>query len=539
MTLFGLALRSHVGGVLATSAIGILLGVANTLAYAQIAGTTPAERAIFARQFEVLGRQLSYMLPLPLELETMAGYIQWRMFGAVGTIFAFWAILAASGAGRGDEDRGLVETWLAAGVTRLRYIAVRCTAFLVVAAASTALMLAATWVGSIAGNEGISVGALALQGADLLALTAFCFAWSLLVAQVATTRRGAGFVAGIVLLILYLVNAASRTGGIERIAPLSPFWLYDRSAPLLRTAVFDAVAVGALVAATLAALAVAIAAFAGRDLGASLLRPRAVGGDPSARASRDPFLRLPVLATIDQQRFWILGWMGFFVVVAVFLISITRTMVDSLAAIPSLRVYFDRLGSAGYDTFVAVIWGSTALLLISLFAIFQVNAWVADDAEGRLEAALMQPVGRVRVALERVAALVVAAGLVTAAGAAAVWASAAGSGITLSADRFVEGSAAMLTVPLAFGAIGAVIAGWRPRAAVPVLTLVAIASYFTQQFAPLFDWPTWLENSSLYALYGQPIAKGLEWGGLLVLLGIGVGGTTLGLLAFERRDVGR
>ncbi|HEX9437050.1 MAG TPA: hypothetical protein VGA16_07835 [Candidatus Limnocylindria bacterium] len=539
MTLFGLALRSHLGGFLVMSAIGAMFGLANTLAYVQIAGSTPADRAIFAQQFEIVGRQLSYMLPIPLELDTMAGYLQWRMFGAFGMIFAFWAVLAGSGAGRGDEDRGLVETWIATGVTRLRYIAVRVAAFLVVATTVVAIMLAGTWVGSVIGNETLVLGPLALQGLDLLILTAFCFAWSLLVAQVATTRRGAGFIAGFVLLVLYLIDGASRTGGFEQVAWLSPFWLYDRSAPLLRARVFDIPAVAALAAATVVDLALAISAFAVRDLGASLLRPRATTGRASARPSRDPFLRMPVLATIDQQRSWIIGWMGFFVVLAAFLISITRTMVDSLLSIPSFRVYIDRLGAIGYDTFVSVIWGSTALLLVSLFAIFQVSTWVADDAEGRLEAALTQPVSRARIALDRVGSLVLASALVIAAGAVAVWIASGAADIQLSADRFVVGTVAMLAVPLAFGAIGAVIAGWRPRAAVPVLTVVAIASYMTQQFAPLFEWPKWVENSSLYALYGQPIAKGVEWGGILVLLAIGLGGTVLGVAAFQRRDVGR
>lgn len=111
--------------------------------------------------------------------------------------------------------------------------------------------------------------------------------------------------------------------------------------------------------------------------------------------------------------------------------------------------------------------------------------------------------------------------------------------MTLSGDRFVAGSALMITVPLAFGAIGAVVASSRPRLAVPLLTVVAIVSYFTQQFAPLFDWPTWVERTSIYALYGSPIARGVEWGGITALAGVVLAGTALGTVAFQRRDVGR
>lgn len=539
MTLFGLALRSHLGGFAATTWIGVMFGVANAVAYGQIAGDSAAERAVFARQMEIVGRQLSYLLPVPRELDTLSGFLQWRMFGSVALIYGFWALLAASGAGRGDEERGLVEAWIAAGVTRLRYIVTRVAAFLAIATASIVLMMALTYVGSVVAREALSVGALALQGIVLLAATGTCFAWSLLVAQVTTTRRSAGGIAGITLLALYLVNSATRTGGLEQIAWLSPFWHYDRSAPLLRAGSFDAASVALTAAATVIGLALAAWGFSVRDLGGTLLRATARSRRATVRPSPDPLLRLPVLATIDQQRWWILGWMLGLAALAVFLTSLVRTMVDSFSQIPSFRALVDRLGATGYDTFVALIWGQTALLLLSIFAIFQVSAWVADDDQGRLEAVLTQPVSRARVALERVGSLLLGAALVAGAGALGVWFTAAGAGIALSGDRFASGSALMVTVPLAFGAIGAVIAGWRPRAAVPVLTLVAIASYFIVQFAPLLDWPTWVEDLSVYSLYGEPIAKDVEWAGILTLGAIGVLGTALGLVLFQRRDIGR
>ncbi len=539
MTLFGLALRSHLGGFGATALIGVLLGLANTLAFVQIAGSDPSSRAVFARQMEIVGRQLSYFLPLPAELDTMAGFVQWRLFGAAPLIYAFWPLLAGSGAGRGDEERGLVEMWLAAGVSRFRYIVTRCVAFLLVAAGSVAVLIVSTWVGSAAAGEAIAIGPLALQGLDLLALTAVSFALTVLVAQLTTTRRSAGGIAGIALMALFLVNSASRSSGVEAIAPLSPFWQYDRSAPLRRAGTVDLGAVAILLAATAVLLILATLAFRARDLGASLLRTAPREERVRMRPSGDPLLRLPVLALLDQQRYWILGWTIGLAALAAFLTSLTRLMVDSLLAIPTLRLFFERLGSSGYDSFIGIIWGSTALLLLSLFAIFQVSGWVADDAEGRLEAALSQPIARTRVVLERLASVVLATLIIAAAAAAAVWVTAAAVDIPLSADRFVTGSALMVTVPLAFGAIGAVVSSWRPRAAVPLLTVIAIVGYFTEQFTPLFEWPQWVENTSLFALYGTPIATGVEWGGILTLVTIGLAGGALGLVLFQRRDVGR
>lgn len=538
MTLFRIALRSHLGGFLATTAVAVLFALLNAFAYTQLAGTEPAARAVFARQMELLGRQLSYILPLPLELDTLAGYLQWRVFGAVALVYAFWALLAASGAGRGDEERGLVETWLAAGVGRARYLGVRSLAFGVALAASVALMMAAAWVGSVAVGEALAAAPLVLQGVDVLALTALCFALALAVAQLATTRRGAAGIAGIALLALFLVDSATRTGGLEQVRWLSPFWAYDRSVPLVRGGGLDVAATGALVVVAAIIGAAAAGAFGARDIGASLVRTVARTGHAVTRPSGDPLLRAPVLAALEQHRAWVLGWMVGLAAIAAFFVSLTRTIVDPLLAVPSMRAYFERLGPAGYDTFIAVIWGSTALLLLSLFAIFEVGTWVSDDAEGRLEAILAAPVRRARIVVERTASLLVAAALLVAAGSVAVWLAASRVDLALSGDRFAAGSALMIAVPLAFGGIGAVLASWRPRAAAPVLTVVAIASYFTQQFAPLFDWPLWVQNTSVFVLYGSPLATEVEWGGIVTLVAIGVAGVALSLVFFERRDVG-
>lgn len=539
MTLFRIALRSHLGGFVAMTAIGALAALGNAIAFAEIAGDDAASRAIFAQQMQILGRQMSFMLPAPLELETLSGYLQWRHFGSLGIPYAFWAVIAASGAARGDEERGLVEQWLAAGVRRSRYLLIRVAAFTVVALGTVAAMMAAAWLGAIVSGERLAPEDLAKQGVAIVSLALCCFGITLAVAQLRTTRAGAAGAAAILIFALYLVNAAGRNGDLETIRVASPFWAYERSAPMLREGELDIPATLALLGASALLVGAATVGFAARDLGGPLLRILPRAGRATYRPAADPFLRLPVLALVDQQRGTIAGWAIGIGALAAFMVSLTRTMVDAMLAIPTMRLYFERLGTVGYDTFVGVVWGSNALLLLSLYAIFQVGAWVADDAEGRLEATLAQPASRVRVALERLGALLIGVSVIAAAGATAVWLMAAREAIDLSGDRFLVASVLMVTVPYAFAAIGAVVAGWRPRLAVPLLTAVAIASYFTQQFAPLLDLPEWVGRTSIYALYGTPMSTGVEWGGIATLVAIGVVGTVLAAATMQRRDVGR
>src|SRR5207253_1946620 len=194
----------------------------------------------FGQQMELLALQLTYLLPLPHGLGTMAGWIEWRALGFLEVVVGFWAVMAASGAGRGDEERGLVEHWLAQGVSRGRYIGLRIVAFAALAMAASTLAVGAAGVGAAIVNDGVPAGALALQGVALVGLVLCCYAVALLAAQFVTTRRGAITLGGAVLLILYLVNVVDRNGAeVAAIRSLSPFWLYDQNHPLTAAGVLD------------------------------------------------------------------------------------------------------------------------------------------------------------------------------------------------------------------------------------------------------------------------------------------------------------
>ncbi len=539
MTLLRLALRSHRTGAIATVAIASFLGLANSIGYTAIAGPTPEERALFATQMALLGQQFSYLLPPPVDLDTMGGYLQWRNFGSMSVVFAVWALLAASGV-RGDEERGLVEQWLAAGASRLGYIASRLAGFVVVAVVVVVVTMAVTDAGAIAGGDVSLTGALALQGLVLFACTVCFFALSLAIAQLAGTRRAAGGLGGIAMAALFIANSAARGElGPRWLADISPFGAYDRSAPLRRSGSFDVTATAALIGVALLLAGLAAVAFVRRDLGGTIGAFGARSSPATTRPAGDPLLRLPVLAAVAQQRVWIAGWAIGFAVMGAFLISLTKVLVDSLAAVPSFRVYLDRIGGGAYDSFAGTMWLSTAMLLLSGFTIAQVSTWAAEDADGRLENMLAQPVSRARVVLERLGSFVLAAAFPVGAGAAAVLLVATGQGIALTVPRQLGAAALLLMVPFAMAAIGAAVAGWRPRAAVSLLGAVAVWSYFIQQFAALFGWPDWLGRTSLFALFGNPLAGEVDWAGIIALLAIGVVATGIAIVSLQRRDVGR
>jgi len=536
--LIRIALKQQTVGVIAMALVVAIGGVLNTLAFVQIAGTTPAERAAFAQQMTLLGAQLSYMLPVPVRIDTLAGYLEWRWFGTLVVVFGIWAAISASGSGRGDEERGLVEQWLAAGVGRARYLITRVAVFaaiavIVIGAMQLSILLSAD-------GEPLAGGDLFAMSLNLLAATLCCYGIALVIAQLVTTRRAAGGIAAGLLIALFLINGAGRTADIGAARWLSPFYYFERSRPLTEGGALDPVGIGALLGAGVVLLAIGVVTFARRDLGGTALPGTSRESRGTRSPSRDPLLRLPVLGPLRQQRIWVAAWLVGFIALSASLISITRTIVDSLTSseVPFMRAYFERAGLGVYDSFVGVIWLSTAMLLLSAYAIVQVASWSADDAEGRLATILSAPVSHARVILERLATLLVAVGLIAAASAVAVYVVAGGQGITLDGGRVALAAALLLTIPFALGSIGQLVSASRPRVAVVALSAVAVFSYFVQQFVPLFGWPDWVANLSLYTLYGTPMSGDIKWAGVAGLVGIGAVATAASLVALRRRDVG-
>jgi len=70
-------------GLIAMSAFGIFYGLVQASAYKSAAGSTPAQQAAFGHQMQVLGQSLIYLLPKPIGLENISGYLQWRVYGAL------------------------------------------------------------------------------------------------------------------------------------------------------------------------------------------------------------------------------------------------------------------------------------------------------------------------------------------------------------------------------------------------------------------------------------------------------------------------
>src|SRR5438093_2910031 len=324
--------------------------------------------------------------------------------------------MAGSGVIRGDEDRGLLELWLASGTSRARVTAARAGAFVIAVAAAIVIVLLLTGLGATIVGSPLPIQGLLADGAALLATTSACFAIALLVAQFADSRRMAAGVGAIVLLGLFLLNSLGRTlQGPDRFRGVSPFYYYDRTNGLSPGGQIEWASILGLSVAAVALITLAGVAFARRDLGAGLVRPRPAVRTGVTVPSRNPVLRLPVLATIYEQRVGLIAWMVSTALLALFMTSLAKSVADLVSHIPIFRAYVSGQGDLNRAV-ISVFWFAMMPLVLAVFAVTQVSRWTTDDTEGRLEMVLSAPISRWRVALEREGALLLATTLIAVVG---------------------------------------------------------------------------------------------------------------------------
>jgi ABC-2 type transport system permease protein len=532
------ALRLGRWGIAGFSVLAFAFTLLNTVGFYRVAGRTAAERAAFARSITVLAGQFTVLIAPPIRPDTVGGYMQFRAYGALAIMVAVWALAAAAGAVRADEERGLVEAVLATGVSRADALAARFLAF----ATGSVVVASAAALGFILGvdrsQDAISVTGVLEASVLLAGLALSCYSLALLVSQVVSARFATA-AAGIVLLALFLTNSLSRTiDALRAWRWLSPFHYYEQSQPLAPDGTFDVRAAEVLFGIAAVAVVAAALAFAFRDLGSPLVRLPVRARTPSREVSRVPFWRVPILRGLYDRRFGLLVWMIGFAALAALFVILTKDIVKPLLDLAALRPLFNSIIRGGiYPSFLSFIWFAFGQLLIAGYAITQVGRWSAEDGDGRLELTLSQPMSRGGVIAERALVLALGALAIAAAGGITVALEAHHEGIDLNSGRLA--AASLLLVPFAafFGALGSLLAARIPRATVGVLGGFAFATYFITQLAPIFKWPAWVEDLSPFHLYGQPLSSDVDGVGLTIMLAVVVFGFAGSALLFERRDI--
>jgi ABC-2 type transport system permease protein len=505
------------------------------------AAPTAAARASFGHATQTLGAALTYLIPLPRRPETVQGYIWWKGLAWLTLLFAAWGLGAAVSLVRADEERGVTETWLASPVARVRVLMSGTWAFLLATLGAASLTALGIGAGLEAARASAGTAAVVGQCLPLVGIALACFAVGLLVAQLAATRHGALGLGTAVLLVLYALDALARVNpGLAGPAVISPFHLADISTPLVPGGSLDGAATGSLFAIAAILIALAALGFAHRDLYAPLLRRRVRAAHLTVTPSGNPLYRRAILSRLWQQRLGLMGWIGGTAIGAALLVSLARGVGDLLTSMGGIERILATSGTANPSLWVvSSVWFGVAALVIAACAVTQVTRWASDDVEGRLEMEIAQPVARWRVVLERFVALTLVSTLIAAVGSLVTAAIIPSQGLHVGIGPLVLATALLVPLALSYGGLGALVITRAPRVAMGLLSLIAVLGFYLPILAPLFRWPDWVQDLSLFHLYGTPLTTGVFWTGLWIMLGIIVIGFGGAMLAMSRREISR
>jgi ABC-2 type transport system permease protein len=534
-----MAWRLHRRGLIGFSVGGFLISLFYGSAFLQAAGNTAASQAAFGRSVSLVAKQFAFIIPVPVHPETLGGYEQYKWLSGAIILMMIWAALAGVGIGRGDEERGITEQWIASGVSRTRLLLARSAAFgLVLLVACVACVLGIVAIAPAVHQDPNFAGELA-KAVSMAAGLFTCYAIALLISQLPAERQTATALGvGAPVLLLIVNGVADTIDSASWVGVVSPFHWMEKTSSAAPGGTFDLGATLGLAVAAAALLAVAIPVFMRRDIGSGLLTWGRHSRHPVRVASRNPMLRQPFTEGLWEQRVGLAVWVASTLLLGSLMVSVTKSVADALFSDPRLAAVFLRAAPGpAYAALLGFIWFGIALLLLAGYAVVQVSHWAAQDQEGRLEMLLSAPISRSRVIVDRALEFAIASLLIVIGGYIGVAVRLPSSGLQLDAGHVFTASLLLWPFALAFGGLGVAVASRWPRIAVPFLAAFAVVEYFLGDLAPLFKLPDWMANLSVFHLYGNPVVGASSWTPAMSMLLVFLAGFGAALALMRRRDV--
>ena len=518
------ALRS---GLLWGAVFGLYV-VAQAQGYASTYKTA-AQRQDLSKSFSASGG-LNALVGPAHQLNTVAGYTEWKSVGILSVLGAVWALLLSTKLLRGEEDAGRWELLLAGQTTR-RGAAAQAVAGLF---ASVIALFALTALAAVAIGRTATVH-FSTPSAVFFAVTvssgaAVFMAAGALTSQLAASRRqAAAYGGGALGLFFALRMMADSTAGLTWLHWMTPFGWIEQLQPLTHPRPLLLVPIVGLTA-VMAALAISLAG--ARDLGSSTLPDRSSGKAHSALLSG--YLGL----TTRLIRPTILGWWGGVCAFAFLLGDSAKQAAQSLEGSPSIEAALRRLDGGGAE--VKAYLGLSFLivsLLVVMIAAGQVTAARREEASGRVEHLLVRPVSRVRWMLGRLGISGAAVVLAGAFGGVFSWLGVASQGVAINFPSLLAAGLNSACAGLCLLGLGALVWGCAPRLTSVAVYGVLAWAFLVELLAGIVTSSHWLLDSSILHQLSPAPAVGPDWTSNAVLIAIGLGGALVGALVFSRRDL--
>jgi len=478
------------------------------------------------------------LLGEPINVETLGGFLSWRIGNTLVGIFGLWSVLALSGTLAAEATRGSLDL-VVAGPSRRARIALEKVAGHVtaVAFAMTLAALVTWWVGSafalLPGDEIPLAAALSqflLYGLLMVAAGSVSFATAMAVGRARAIGLGLAVMFGSYLIESY----ATMSPFVAALRPLSWYSWTVGHRPMAGPTDWPSVAL--LACATVVLLGVGIASFARRDIGISdgLAWLRL----PSLPAGIGDAFRRQLADRVGVAIGWGIG-IGLY---AGIIVASADGFAKGLGSLPQIVDLIEtiypgidireasgvlQLTFYGFGSFILGLAGATLLA-----------GWATDEGDRRLEMVLATPLSRGRWAWRSGLGVLAAVAVMT-----GVMSAIVGAALAISGSEIVNPLAGSLVLGLATAAFTAVglAAGGLARAslAAPVAAGLVIGTFLIDTLGAALKLPDPILELSIYKHLGQPMAGHFDPVGLVAAAVMVLGGLALGTWGMTRRDVGR
>ena len=499
---------------------------------------TMALRQQFIAGIMTLPMAIRGLLGEPINIETLGGFLSWRVGNSLPVLLGLWSVLALSGTLAGEAAKGSLDLLASTPQSRRSIALQKLGGHITALTAAMVLFAVITFFVGIAFAVlpideipiGAAFGQAVLYGLLMLAAGSLSFATAPFVGR--TRALAFGLIA---LFAGYLINSyASLSPLIDALRPLSWYAWTAGHRPL--AGVSDWPSVGLLAAVTAVFLAIGVFAFERRDLGDSAaLRWLRLPSLPSGIGG--PFTRqLSDRAGIAIA--WGLG-VGLY---ALLIIASADAFAKSLGAIPQVAALIkaiypdiDLTQPSGLLQLTFFAFGS---FILGLAGASFLGGWSSDEGRRRLDLVLAAPLSRARWAIESGIGVLAAIALMT-----LVVAGFVALGVATQGGSVLEpvlGIGVLGLATAAFAGIGLAAGGLvRASLAAPVAAVLVIATFLLDTLGEALDLPDAVLDLSLYRHLGQPMAGVYDPIGIVAATVLVVGGLLVGAWGLRRRDLDR
>jgi ABC-2 type transport system permease protein len=499
---------------------------------------TMALRQTFIAGMTALPAALRGLLGEPIHIETLGGFISWRVGNSLPVILGLWSVLALSGTLAGEAAKGSLDLLAATPVSRRSMALQKLAGHMTALAVAMAIFAVITWITGVAfavlpGDDipfGAAVGQALLYGLLMLAAGSLSFA----VAPFVGRTRALAF--GLIALFGgYLINSyASLSPAIDALRPLSWYAWTAGHRPL--AGVSDWPSVGLLAVVTAAFLAIGIVAFERRDLGDyTALRWLRLPSLPAGTGN--PFTR-----QLADRAGIAIAWGVGVGLYAVLIIASADAFAKSIASIPQIAALIksiypdiDLQQPSGLLQLTFFAFGS---FILGLAGASFLGGWSSDEGRRRLDLVLAAPLSRARWFIQSGLGAYAAIGVMT-----LVLAAFVGVGVATQAGDVIPpmlGVGVLGLATAAFAGVGLAAGGLvRASLAAPVAAGLVIATFLLDTLGEALDLPDVVLDLSLYRHLGQPMAGVFDPLGIVAATVLAVGGLAVGAWGLRRRDLDR